>query len=689
MNYVKSLNLFGIEAKEVPSITGSGAPTNTTEGAVGCFYMDTDTGNVYKCTAVVDGVYTWDEFEGGGGGSAEGAVLYTEQTLSPEQQAQARENIGVTMSGNVDDGELKRITANMELRKETGGNLIDKTKVSENGLGAGGGIVTDARFCHTDYIEVAPGETLNFKVYSNTPAHAKMRYLTAYNESKVVQKNSGSASVLATYIVPEGVAYIRATFYIADIDYAVLVKGDLPNEYIPYKEPSYYATAKFLEGVVDKLDKAYIDETDRIIEEALCETAHLRLLCFADPHSYDADKYLKYNEIMSRGVIDYLVGLGDYVGYTDLGEKVNYRKPLLDSINRAGRESNRIYVTGNHDASMKPGGYDKDVVFHTMETFDMFYRHLKNGIVVDPEKPYGGYFYIDDSPSKIRLIVLNSSELFENNGEVTWYKGANHMSQRQVDWFANTALKADEDGWSAMVFVHSGVDCGPHILFELMEAAKNKTSFNKTWTEYRRFVADADGNASMSASIDEVNGDTYNVSADYSVGHSVDPIALVHGDSHEKDWHFYNGILAMRVRNDGVHLDDRYYSIIGAGTFVEDNVYYFTDVYNNIYQFTVPATYENPYNVGDIKRFEYNSYLTKAGNQTTGYLIFGDNNQMNVVIRPAGSIPSGAKVITGFVRERDGSLAGDENCEILCIDKDTRTITTIPYGTGSRRVISY
>jgi hypothetical protein len=31
---------------------------------------------------------------GGGGGSAEGAVLYTEQTLTPEQKAQARENIG-------------------------------------------------------------------------------------------------------------------------------------------------------------------------------------------------------------------------------------------------------------------------------------------------------------------------------------------------------------------------------------------------------------------------------------------------------------------------------------------------------------------------------------------------------------------------------------------------------------------
>lgn len=59
MNYVKSLNLFGVEAKEIPSIAGSGAPTTETEGAVGCLYMDTDTGAMYKCIAVTDGAYEW------------------------------------------------------------------------------------------------------------------------------------------------------------------------------------------------------------------------------------------------------------------------------------------------------------------------------------------------------------------------------------------------------------------------------------------------------------------------------------------------------------------------------------------------------------------------------------------------------------------------------------------------------
>ena len=44
--------------------TGTGAPTTATAGAVGTLYMDTDTGNLYKCTAVAGGAYTWDLLTG-------------------------------------------------------------------------------------------------------------------------------------------------------------------------------------------------------------------------------------------------------------------------------------------------------------------------------------------------------------------------------------------------------------------------------------------------------------------------------------------------------------------------------------------------------------------------------------------------------------------------------------------------
>lgn len=51
MNYVKSQNFLGTETKEIPCITGKGAPTLETEGAIGMFYMDEDSGKIYKRTA--------------------------------------------------------------------------------------------------------------------------------------------------------------------------------------------------------------------------------------------------------------------------------------------------------------------------------------------------------------------------------------------------------------------------------------------------------------------------------------------------------------------------------------------------------------------------------------------------------------------------------------------------------------
>lgn len=60
MNFVKHFELFGVDARQITCITGDAAPSALTEGAVGCFYMDTSSKQVYKCTSEVNGVYTWE-----------------------------------------------------------------------------------------------------------------------------------------------------------------------------------------------------------------------------------------------------------------------------------------------------------------------------------------------------------------------------------------------------------------------------------------------------------------------------------------------------------------------------------------------------------------------------------------------------------------------------------------------------
>lgn len=74
MNYVEYFNLLGVDAKQIPSITGEGAPTTSTEGAVGCLYMNTLTGDMYKCTAVETDGYVWKTSDGKDGANGADGV---------------------------------------------------------------------------------------------------------------------------------------------------------------------------------------------------------------------------------------------------------------------------------------------------------------------------------------------------------------------------------------------------------------------------------------------------------------------------------------------------------------------------------------------------------------------------------------------------------------------------------------
>lgn len=122
MEFVQSfdINKGGLQVKQIPCITGKGAPTTATEGAVGLFYMDEDSGEVYKCTAAADGVYTWEIM--GGAEARTDTVLYTEQTLTEVQKAQARENVGISGNDTIRNAELSELWAAVLALSGTGEN---------------------------------------------------------------------------------------------------------------------------------------------------------------------------------------------------------------------------------------------------------------------------------------------------------------------------------------------------------------------------------------------------------------------------------------------------------------------------------------------------------------------------------------------------------------------------------------
>lgn len=61
MAYITYLDVNGVRGDIPVTQVGSGAPTTSTVGAVGQFYMDKSTNDytLYKCVNVSNGVYTW------------------------------------------------------------------------------------------------------------------------------------------------------------------------------------------------------------------------------------------------------------------------------------------------------------------------------------------------------------------------------------------------------------------------------------------------------------------------------------------------------------------------------------------------------------------------------------------------------------------------------------------------------
>lgn len=61
MLFLKDLNVFHIDGKEIPCITNRGAPDNRFPGAPGSLYLDNDTGCLYVCTTadILQNAYSW------------------------------------------------------------------------------------------------------------------------------------------------------------------------------------------------------------------------------------------------------------------------------------------------------------------------------------------------------------------------------------------------------------------------------------------------------------------------------------------------------------------------------------------------------------------------------------------------------------------------------------------------------
>lgn len=217
MNYVESLNLFGVEAKEIPCIKGSGAPNETTIGAVGLLYMNIDNGDMYKCTAVTGSSYVWASMESSNQVSGGNAVLYTEQKLTKEQKAQARENIGAVSNELFIIEEAKVVEEITDILVDasifTAGKFCSHTS---------GNVLDNANYYYTEGYIAFPNGAQLFVHYEYGTSNSRYPIVVYYDENyewiggeqgNALTQTTHNEKVVAFYNVPENTRYFRISLH--------------------------------------------------------------------------------------------------------------------------------------------------------------------------------------------------------------------------------------------------------------------------------------------------------------------------------------------------------------------------------------------------------------------------------------------------------------------------------------------
>lgn len=170
-------------------------------------------------------------------------------------------------------------------------NLYDVSKaVTGKIIRANGNIETASSYTTSDYIPVTSGDVLYaYYKYANGNIYAaNINTLCAYNSNKEVVSASGSSSVVNSYTVPDGIAFIRFSYVSTTTNYMLIAnQPTTPTAYVPYYK-YYVASEDFIK------EAAYSLNYDALVKSPYYPYAN------ADTTRKEYGKAIKYLHINNR-----------------------------------------------------------------------------------------------------------------------------------------------------------------------------------------------------------------------------------------------------------------------------------------------------------------------------------------------------------------------------------------------------
>lgn len=126
-----------------------------------------------------------------------------------------------------------------------------------------GTIGTNSAYIASGYISVSPGDILlgSYKAESGNTATASLTYVICFDSTKTVMSSAGTDSGTYLFVVPEGVAFIRASIRIDSYTQYLQVeksKSNYPKPYVPYVAPHYELKEDYMFPMPDAPENVYL-----------------------------------------------------------------------------------------------------------------------------------------------------------------------------------------------------------------------------------------------------------------------------------------------------------------------------------------------------------------------------------------------------------------------------------------------
>lgn len=199
-----------------------------------------------------------------------------------------------------------------------------------------------------------------------------------------------------------------------------------------------------------------------------------------------------YKKIAEATDVDKLFLGGDHTVDGDKEHKLSFFKAFRNFF-----QSIKYFpVNGNHDdGTIWDRAYinSEKSVNHLShkELYDVFYNHLPE-LGAETVEDDSLYYMYNDNKNKIRYICLDVGDIpYVYEDEVLKYLAIYtlSMSQKQIDWLVNKALKFDEDGWSVIFISHwfplllddKGDNKYLRHLWDIVDAYKNGENIDREY----------------------------------------------------------------------------------------------------------------------------------------------------------------------------------------------------------------